>query len=116
MSVIQKDIATERYYPSSDGQPMAETSVHMRIMIDTIETLISWFNSVWVWVWGNMYLYYVIGDPSKNVAPDVFVVKGVRGDHHRDNYKVWEEGGRTPDCVMEITSRSSQKTDQKKKF
>ncbi|MBD0311070.1 MAG: Uma2 family endonuclease, partial [Microcoleus sp. T1-bin1] len=33
----------------------------------------------------------------------------------RDNYKVWEEGGITPDFVLEITSQTTQTKDQETK-
>lgn len=47
------------------------------------------------------------------VAPDVFVVFGV-GNKDRRSYKIWEEGD-TPDFVLEITSKSTQKEDQETK-
>ena len=33
-------------------------------------------------------------------------------NHKRDNYKVWAEGGLTPDFVLEITSATTQTKDQ----
>jgi len=38
-------------------------------------------------------------------------VKGVAG-HPRRTYKVWEEGGRTPCVVFEITSQKTQLEDR----
>ncbi|NQE34064.1 Uma2 family endonuclease [Microcoleus asticus] len=48
------------------------------------------------------------------MAPDVYVVFGV-ANRKRDNYKVWEEGGITPDFVLEITSETTQTKDQETK-
>jgi hypothetical protein len=48
------------------------------------------------------------------VAPDVYVVFGV-ANRKRDNYKVWEEGGITPDFVLEITSETTKTKDQETK-
>ena len=50
-----------------------------------------------------MLLYYVEGNPSACVAPDVFVVKGVPKQERRI-YKLWEEL-QPPTVVFEITSR-----------
>ena len=56
-----------------------------------------------VYVSGNLLIYYEEGNVHASVAPDVFVVFGVP-NHTRPIYKVWEEG-KSPDFVMEITSR-----------
>jgi Uma2 family endonuclease len=104
-------------YPTTDGQPMAETPLHMRVMWDLIQTLIAWFASdSMVYVWGNMFLYYEEGDPSKNVSPDVMVIKGVPKDKFRDTFKVWEEGGKTPNAIIEVTSKSTSENDEMDKY
>jgi Uma2 family endonuclease len=102
-------------YPSSDGKPMAETPFHMRVMIDLIEILKAWFADPMVYVWGNMFLYFVQGNPRKNVSPDVFVAKGVERDKPRDVNKLWEEG-KAPDLVIEVTSKKTKKQDRGEKF
>src|SRR5262249_14942183 len=56
---------------------------------------------------------YEEGNRRKHVAPDVFVVRGVK-KHNRENYLVWAEG-RAPHLVIEITSKSTRREDQKKK-
>src|SRR6516162_1618280 len=104
-------------YPTTDGQPMAETPLHMRIMWDLIQTLIAWFASdSMVYIWGNMFLYYEEGDASKNVSPDVMVIKGVAKDKFRDTFKVWEEGGKTPNAIIEVTSKGTSENDEVDKF
>jgi Uma2 family endonuclease len=104
-------------YPTSDGQPMAETPLHMRILINLIETLVAWFaGDSMVYVWGNMSLYYEEGDASKSVSPDVMVIKGVPKDKYRDTFKVWEEGGKTPNAIIEVTSKSTRENDETDKF
>jgi Uma2 family endonuclease len=107
---MKSTLLREIDYPESDGKPMAETPVHMLVMWNTIQTLIDWFaDDPKVYVWGNMMLYYVKGDIKKNVAPDVFVVKGV--DKHKDRrvFKTWEE--KSPKLVIEVTSRKTRKED-----
>jgi Uma2 family endonuclease len=102
-------------YPESDGKPMAETPLHMLVAWNTIETLNDWFApDPMVYIWGNMFLYYVKGKPRKNVSPDVMVVKGVAKDKFRDVFKTWEE--RTPNLIIEVTSRKTKNQDTNRKF
>jgi Uma2 family endonuclease len=94
---------------------MAETELHRDDMIDLIQTLEDHFaDEDLVCVSGNMLLFYVEGDRRKHVSPDVFVVRGVE-KKRRDHYLVWKEG-RAPDLVIEITSKSTRREDQKKKW
>ncbi|HMB08627.1 MAG TPA: Uma2 family endonuclease [Isosphaeraceae bacterium] len=102
-------------YPTSDGKPMAETDVHRQDMIDLIETLQDHFaDDPDVYVTGNLLLYYERGNPRRHVSPDVFVVRGVEKGL-RDYYLLWEEG-KSPDVVIEITSKTTRRKDQKKKL
>ena len=63
---------------------------------------------------GDLLLYYVEGDPTKVVCPDVYVVKGV-GKEPLNTFKVWEHGGRVPCLVIEVTSESTSDEDLEKK-
>ena len=93
-------------YPSSDGQPMAETPVHRDCIIDTIGGLRERFDGrPDVYVSGDMFVYYEEGNPRASVVPDVFVVVGAVKDElreggWRDTYKLWEEP-KGPDFVLE---------------
>jgi Uma2 family endonuclease len=102
-------------YPERDGKPMAETTLHMRQMIQAIYTLIDWFANPNVLVWGNLLMYYVPGNIRKSVAPDIFVVKGVERDRERRVYLLWEEG-HSPCATIEISSRKTRKDDLGRKF
>lgn len=96
----------EVIYPESDGQPMAETDVHARYMIDLRAMLENHFAAEpLVYVSGNLLLYYQEGDPTLSVAPDVFVVRGVP-KRQRRIYKLWEEQV-PPGFVIGISSRST---------
>jgi Uma2 family endonuclease len=97
-------------YPESDGKPMAETDTHRDWMVQVIDILKAFFSGQWVYVSGNLLIYYVEGDPKKSVAPDVFVVKGCE-PRQRRTFKVWEEG-RGPAFVFEVTSRKTRRQDQ----
>ncbi len=107
---LQRDI----YYPESDGQPMAETDLHRGEMFDLIQALKRRYRGVPdVYVSGNLFFYYIKGDPRAVVAPDVFLVKGVE-KRPRRTYKLWEEG-RVPSLVIELTSDSTRDEDLSKK-
>src|SRR5262245_6113016 len=102
-------------YPESDGQPMAETDVHAKTMINLRLALDVYFNDdPQVYVSGNLLIYYVKGNPAKRVASDVFVVRGVpKGD--RRIYKLWEESA-PPGIVIEISSRQTWREDMHTKL
>ncbi len=104
-------LSTEIEYPDADGKPMAESDQACEYLIYGRNVLKSYFQDCSdVYVSGNLFIYYEQGNPRAVVAPDVFVVFGVKkGD--RRSYKTWEEGN-TPDFVLEITSKSTQKEDQ----
>ena len=106
--------AAETEYPSSDGQPMAETDVHRKRMTETIETLEDWFApDPNVYVSGNLLVYYVPGNRYRHLAPDVFVVRGVP-KRERERYLVWEE--KPLEAVIELTSKSTEGEDLDDKF
>lgn len=105
------------YYPTGDGRPMAETPIHGDALIHLVDVLKRWFaQEPNVYTGRNMMLYYVEGNPRKHVSPDAFVTLGVVKDTPRDAYFTWIEGGRGPDVVVEITSKSTRNEDLKKKF
>ena len=94
---------------------MAETDLHFHLMKDTRETLeMRYADDPNVYVSGNLLLFYVPQNKRRHVAPDVFVVKGVK-KRKRDNYLLWEEG-KAPDVAMEITSSTTRREDTTKKF
>ncbi len=100
-------------YPTSDGQPMAETTLHQTVMFDMIHGLRSLYAEVPdVWVGGNLFLCYEKGNPSAALAPDVLLARGVE-KWPRPNYLLWDEV--PPSLVIEVTSRSTRREDQKKK-
>jgi Uma2 family endonuclease len=99
-------LSREVEYPDSDGRPMAETPAHGQVIVDLFHALSRRYAEVPdVYIWFNMFLYYVQGNPKASVAPDVFFVHGV-DKRERTVYKVWEEG-RAPSLVCEVTSKST---------
>jgi Uma2 family endonuclease len=103
------------HYPDSDGKPMAESDVHIEQIIALRDGLQEYFrDQADVYVSGNIFVYYVEGDPSGVVSPDLLVVKGVE-KKLRPSYKVWEEG-KGPDVVLEVTSKTTRSEDTFAKF
>ena len=97
-------------YPESDGQPMAETERHQKVMMDYIDILRRHFRDVPdVHVGGNLLLYYEESNPRRWVSPDVFMVRGVSKKELRV-YKTWEQHP-TLDFVLEVASPSTVRKD-----
>ena len=102
-------------YPSSDGEPMAETDLHRRLLTAATDLLILHFaTNPKVYVSGNLLVYYEEGNPQVCLSPDCFVAFGV-GPGDRDTFKTWAEGV-VPAVVFEFTSRSTRDNDLVKKF
>jgi Uma2 family endonuclease len=103
-------IASPIYYPSGDGQPVAETFDHLYAILITIEVLRLYLQHEQACILGNQFLYYEEGASNKHCAPDVMVIFGVEPGS-RDNYKIWEEG-EVPRVAFEMTSPSTKGEDE----
>jgi len=97
-------------YPSSDGEPLAETSVHIDAIINAVIILRNYLEGQQAIVLADQFLYYVQGFPKFRVAPDVMVVFNVQPGA-RDNYKVWEEA-QVPSVIFEMTSAGTKDRDE----
>jgi Uma2 family endonuclease len=73
------------------------------------------------YVGGNMFVYYSV-EQARDVVqgrqyfrgPDVFWVGGVKPGR-RKGWVAWEEGGRLPDVIVELSSPSTASVDRKEK-
>ena len=104
-------------YPVSDGQPMAESEIHGECMMYVTYALRRYFPKRGrkdVYVGSNNFLYYERGNPRAVVAPDVYVVLGAPAHPPRDTYMLWKEP-KGPDFVLEVTSASTRRDDQRRK-
>ena len=97
-------------YPSSDGEPVAETYVHFYALLVTLEVLRQYLTGRPATVLANQFLYYAQGFPKLRVAPDVMVIFDV-APGGRDNYKIWEEG-QVPSVIFELTSEGTREQDK----
>ncbi len=100
--------------PSDDGEPL-ETKRHrdqMNLLIDSLNE--GWSDRHDFFVGGNMFLYYSETQSKKYEyrGPDVFVVLDDTDDRERRSWVVWEEGGRAPNVIVEITSETTEHIDR----
>ena len=107
---------TSIIYPETDGMPLPDGEYQAPIYRKAVTPLeVRYSARDDVRVNGDTFIYYVEGNPRRNVAPDCYVVFGLtEGDREsirRNNtYLVWEIG-KAPDFVMEIASKSTARTD-----
>ena len=100
---------SQPFYPSADGEPVAETYAHLYALLTTLEVLRQYLKERRSTVLGDQFLYYAQGFPKLRVAPDVMVIFDVEPGG-RDNYKIWEEG-QVPVAIFEMTSAGTQEQD-----
>lgn len=99
--------------PCEDGEPM-ETGFHDAQDALLKDTLIdAWAERRDFFVAGNMFVYFSERQVRNNDfrGPDVFVVLDVEAKG-RKSWVAWEEGGRLPDVVIEVTSDSTAAVDR----
>lgn len=109
-TVLPATQSTEVFYPSSDGEPLAETYIHLYAILVTLEVLKQYLEGRQATVLADQFLYYAQGFPKLRVAPDVMVIFDV-APGGRDNYKIWEEG-QVPAVIFEVTSPGTKEQDQ----
>jgi Uma2 family endonuclease len=97
------------FYPSSNGEPIAETSDHVDAIFKTLIVLTQYLHGQRATVLANQFLYYSQGLPRLRTAPDVMVIFDVEPGG-RDNYKIWEEG-QIPKVIFEMTSPGTRQQD-----
>jgi Uma2 family endonuclease len=103
--------------PYDDGEPM-ESERHVKQMTLLTQSLsLAWKDRQDFYVGGNMFLYFSELQTKKNDfrGPDVFVVLDTV-KKERLSWVVWEEGGRTPDVVIELLSESTEDVDRGEKM
>jgi Uma2 family endonuclease len=99
--------------PSEDGEPM-ESIFHDAQDALLKDTLIdAWADRRDFFVGGNQFVYFSEHQLRNNDfrGPDVMVVLDV-AYRERKSWVAWEEGGRLPDVVIEVTSESTADVDR----
>jgi Uma2 family endonuclease len=117
MSIAPTPKAVE--YPSGDGQPMAETPLHVRAIMLLHQALEDLFHGRDdVYIASDQFWYWEEGNSDARVAPDVMVIVGARprDPRERRSFKSWEEGGAIPAVVFEMASEGTWQDDIEDKF
>ena len=108
-STANKITNPDIFYPSSDGEPLAESYDHLYVIMTTLAMLLAHLKGQQATVLADQFLYYAQGFPRLRVAPDVMVIFDVEPGG-RDNYKIWEEG-QVPAVIFEMTSPGTRSKD-----
>ena len=106
-----------------DGEPL-ETEWHTwayPLLRGLIRRLMEEHGRTDFYVGGDMFVYYSV-EQARDVAqgrqyfrgPDVFWVGGVKPGR-RKGWVAWDEGGRLPDVIVELSSPSTASVDRKEK-
>jgi Uma2 family endonuclease len=115
MIILTSQQIPEIEYPEEDGQGMPEGDEQREYISYATKVLQIWFQDRSdIYVSGNLFVYYEQGNREASVSPDTFVVIGA-DKYNRGSYKLWEEDGKSPDFVLEITSASTVSKDRRDK-
>jgi Uma2 family endonuclease len=111
ISTQSPDVVNGVYYPSSDGEPMAETPIHVRAMIllfeaveDVLRGRLGFFIAM------NIFWYWEEGNLAARCSPDVMVVRGVE-ERERRSFRSWEDNNTVPCAIFEMSSRETWRND-----
>ncbi|MEG4086733.1 Uma2 family endonuclease [Microcoleus sp. POL10_C6] len=106
----------EIIYPSSDGQPMADSTIQYELIVKIKEGCESLFKEdPNVFVAADLLWYPVEGRPEISQAPDTMVIFGrPKGD--RLSYIQYREDNIGPQVVFEIRSHNDSNTKMNKKL
>jgi Uma2 family endonuclease len=105
------DVVNGVHYPSSDGEPMAETGIHVQtilLLLQAVEDLLAGRTDFYAAA--DMYWYYEEGNPRARCAPDVMVIFGVPHRPHRRSFMSWRESA-IPAVVFEMASENTWRDD-----
>jgi Uma2 family endonuclease len=110
-------VTTEQIiYPSSDGQPMAESTIQYKLIVKIKEGCESLFkNDPNIFVAADLLWYPVEGRPDISQAPDTMVIFG-RPKGERPSYMQFLEDNIAPQVVFEIRSHNDRQTKMNKKL
>ena len=102
-------------YPHEDDEPMPATEFHGLQINIFFDQLFRYFRiNDYVHIGNDNFIYYVEGDITKVVAPDVFVVFGVKKYPLRRSFYTWAEGA-VPVAVFEFLSDATSGQDRHEK-
>ena len=102
-------------YPYEDNEPMPATEFHGLQINIFYDQLFRYFRiNDYVHIGNDNFIYYEEGDITKVVAPDIFVVFGVKKYPLRRSFYTWSEGA-VPVAVFEFLSDATADQDRHEK-
>lgn len=101
----------DELYPDLRGEPMENTQQYWTMLTFSDILRQHYKERTDAYVGGDTLIYYALGDPSKRIVPDVYVLFGVPGLGAMGSYRVWEIG-KAPDFVLEVASPSTKRKDR----
>ena len=102
-------------YPYEDDEPMPATGFHGLQINIFYDQLFRYFRvNDYVHIGNDNFIYYEEGDITKVVAPDIFVVFGVKKYPLRRSFYTWSEGA-VPAAVFEFLSDATADQDRHEK-
>lgn len=107
----------ENELPYSDGEPM-DSEIHwLQAALLKMTFDLAWGDRDDVYVGANMFVYFSTLQIKKNDfrGPDLFIVLNTK-KRVRKSWVVWEEGGRTPNVVVELVSPTTEHVDRGEKM
>jgi Uma2 family endonuclease len=95
-------------YPTSDN--MGESTLELFVRLVLLPLLERYFalRGVTAFIGSNQFIYWAQFEPTRSVAPDLYVVPGLAPRTQFDSIKTWEDG-RVPSFALEIVSQNKLK-------
>ena len=105
----------EDLYPAEDGEPMAETQIHIHTIILLFQALEDYLaQRLDIYIAADMFWYWEKGNVGACRAPDVMVIKGV-GRRVRRSFLSWQENDAVPCVIFEMASKGTWRENLKEK-
>lgn len=123
MEIPERTSAPEGHVPAPPPTGLWSVEPPMESHLHLMQVLILLDSLGWHWrdrhdyfASGNLTIYYSAEQTRKRDfrGPDFFVVLDTH-DRPRRSWTVWEEGGRTPDVIVEVLSASTASVDRGEK-
>ncbi len=93
-------------YPEEEKVPESELQGNARRYVQSALS-IRYQDQPDVYVAGDLFVFYRMNDAEARLALDIMVVFGAAESPPRPSWRVWREGGLTPDFVLEIASEGT---------
>jgi len=110
--------ANTDFYPASDGEPLAETGIHVEAIINLIVLLKERYRGRQdIFLGCDQYWYWEEGNPNARRSPDILYAEGVvPREEIRRSFFTWLENDVIPQFIIEFPSEKTWKNDLTDKY